>query len=133
MSILTPGNVYRRGLVVVTGVYIVLADYLLCVCDIPAEVRSRLRWGFRPFAQQTAVDRASHNLRCSWMVSLEVSEESKLIGGFFSLFFRALLSRGICLSAAKSRGFASALLSHLLLGRRVGQFWTLQERSALKI
>uniref|UniRef100_A0A1I7WI41 Uncharacterized protein n=1 Tax=Heterorhabditis bacteriophora TaxID=37862 RepID=A0A1I7WI41_HETBA len=54
-----------------TPIYIVLADYLLCVCDIPAEVRSRLRWGFRPFAQQTAVDRASHNLRCSWMGFVE--------------------------------------------------------------
>uniref|UniRef100_A0A1I7WY84 Uncharacterized protein n=1 Tax=Heterorhabditis bacteriophora TaxID=37862 RepID=A0A1I7WY84_HETBA len=51
--------------------YLVVADYLLCVSTIPAEVRNRLRWGFRLFVKQTTVDRCSG----------------------------ALLSRGICLSA----------------------------------
>uniref|UniRef100_A0A1I7X302 DUF772 domain-containing protein n=1 Tax=Heterorhabditis bacteriophora TaxID=37862 RepID=A0A1I7X302_HETBA len=50
--------------------YLVIADYLLYVSAIPAEVRKRLKWGFRLFAEQTADDRAE---------------------GF--------LSRGICLSA----------------------------------
>uniref|UniRef100_A0A1I7WBC5 Transmembrane protein n=1 Tax=Heterorhabditis bacteriophora TaxID=37862 RepID=A0A1I7WBC5_HETBA len=61
---------------------LVIAEYLLCVCAIPTEVRSRLKWGFRLFVEKTVDDRASHNLRCSWMVSLEVSEESKFIGAF---------------------------------------------------
>uniref|UniRef100_A0A1I7XCI9 NR LBD domain-containing protein n=1 Tax=Heterorhabditis bacteriophora TaxID=37862 RepID=A0A1I7XCI9_HETBA len=37
----------------------VIADYLLCLCAIPAEVRNRLKWGFPLFAKQTAVDRSS--------------------------------------------------------------------------
>uniref|UniRef100_A0A1I7WE37 Uncharacterized protein n=1 Tax=Heterorhabditis bacteriophora TaxID=37862 RepID=A0A1I7WE37_HETBA len=39
--------------------YLVAADYLLCVCAIPAEVRKRLKWGFRLFLKQIAVDQSS--------------------------------------------------------------------------
>uniref|UniRef100_A0A1I7WE29 Uncharacterized protein n=1 Tax=Heterorhabditis bacteriophora TaxID=37862 RepID=A0A1I7WE29_HETBA len=39
--------------------YLVIADYLLCVCAIPAEVRNRLGWGFRLFVKHTANDRTN--------------------------------------------------------------------------
>uniref|UniRef100_A0A1I7WVZ3 Uncharacterized protein n=1 Tax=Heterorhabditis bacteriophora TaxID=37862 RepID=A0A1I7WVZ3_HETBA len=38
----------------------------------------------------------------TWTVSLEDSEESKFIGGFFSLFFRAFLSRGFALVLSRA-------------------------------
>uniref|UniRef100_A0A1I7WBT0 Pkinase_fungal domain-containing protein n=1 Tax=Heterorhabditis bacteriophora TaxID=37862 RepID=A0A1I7WBT0_HETBA len=79
--------------------YLVIADYLLCVSAIPAEVRKRLKWGFRLFEKQTADDRADGKFRFTGRVSLEDSEESKF--GF--------VEPGLCLSALKSRGFASVL------------------------
>uniref|UniRef100_A0A1I7WK22 DUF772 domain-containing protein n=1 Tax=Heterorhabditis bacteriophora TaxID=37862 RepID=A0A1I7WK22_HETBA len=55
--------------------YLVIADYLLCVCGIPAEVRNRLKWGFRLFLGQTADDGANDRFRCPWTASLEDSEQ----------------------------------------------------------
>uniref|UniRef100_A0A1I7X0U4 Ig-like domain-containing protein n=1 Tax=Heterorhabditis bacteriophora TaxID=37862 RepID=A0A1I7X0U4_HETBA len=117
--------------------YLVIADYLLCQSAHPAEVRNRLKLGFRLLVKQIAVDRSIGTFRCTWTVSLEDSEECKFNGGFFSLFFRAFLSRGfasalsragalpqrsqepgLCLSALKSRGFASALSRAGALPRR---------------
>uniref|UniRef100_A0A1I7WU63 Transposase n=1 Tax=Heterorhabditis bacteriophora TaxID=37862 RepID=A0A1I7WU63_HETBA len=31
----------------------------MCVCALPAEVRSRLNWGFRLFVEQPGVDRVN--------------------------------------------------------------------------
>uniref|UniRef100_A0A1I7WG35 Uncharacterized protein n=1 Tax=Heterorhabditis bacteriophora TaxID=37862 RepID=A0A1I7WG35_HETBA len=53
-----------------------IADYLLCECALPAEVRNRPKSGFRLFAAQSQ------------------TTEPTFIGEFFSLFFRAFLSRG---------------------------------------
>uniref|UniRef100_A0A1I7XIR6 Anoctamin n=1 Tax=Heterorhabditis bacteriophora TaxID=37862 RepID=A0A1I7XIR6_HETBA len=101
--------------------YLVIADYLLCLSAIPAEVRKTLKWGFRLFVEQTADDRVDAKFQCTGTVCLEDSEQCKFIGECFSLFFRAFLSRG----------FASVLFPHLPFGRRVGQFWTLLKRLAL--
>uniref|UniRef100_A0A1I7X7F3 Uncharacterized protein n=1 Tax=Heterorhabditis bacteriophora TaxID=37862 RepID=A0A1I7X7F3_HETBA len=79
MDSLTHTECISSGLVVVDGVcYLIITDYLLCVCAILAEVRNRLEWGSPPFAEQTADDRASGDFSCTWT---------------------AFLSRGICLLA----------------------------------
>uniref|UniRef100_A0A1I7WXS3 Ig-like domain-containing protein n=1 Tax=Heterorhabditis bacteriophora TaxID=37862 RepID=A0A1I7WXS3_HETBA len=59
--------------------YLVIADNLLCVCTHPAEVRNRLKSGFRLFVKQIEVDRSTGEFQCTWTVSLEDSEESKLM------------------------------------------------------
>uniref|UniRef100_A0A1I7WT16 Transmembrane protein n=1 Tax=Heterorhabditis bacteriophora TaxID=37862 RepID=A0A1I7WT16_HETBA len=89
--------------------YLVIADYLLCVCAHPAEVRSRLKSGFRLLLRQIEVDRSTGEFQCTWTVSLEDSEECKFNDGFFSLFFRAFLSRGFALALSRAEAFALAL------------------------
>uniref|UniRef100_A0A1I7XQS7 Transposase n=1 Tax=Heterorhabditis bacteriophora TaxID=37862 RepID=A0A1I7XQS7_HETBA len=88
-----------------------MADHLLCVSAIPTEVRNRLRCGFRLFMgqPQTTEPMISFDAlgRCVWktprngFLEPQCSEEP-----------------GLCLSALKSRGFASVLFSHLPFGRR---------------
>uniref|UniRef100_A0A1I7WKD9 Uncharacterized protein n=1 Tax=Heterorhabditis bacteriophora TaxID=37862 RepID=A0A1I7WKD9_HETBA len=80
-NLVSAGYGYSRGLVIVEWggrwsdpgrfpfghlSYLVIADYLLCVCAFPAEVRKRLKWGFRLFARQIAVDRTVGKFRCTW-------------------------------------------------------------------
>uniref|UniRef100_A0A1I7WT46 DUF5745 domain-containing protein n=1 Tax=Heterorhabditis bacteriophora TaxID=37862 RepID=A0A1I7WT46_HETBA len=50
----------------------------------------------------------------------------------FLSIFQGFLEPRLCLSALKSRGFASALNSRLSFGRGVGYFWTLLKRLALR-
>uniref|UniRef100_A0A1I7XRH4 Transposase n=1 Tax=Heterorhabditis bacteriophora TaxID=37862 RepID=A0A1I7XRH4_HETBA len=79
-----------------------MADHLLCVSAIPTEVRNRLRCGFRLFMgqPQTTEPMISFDAlgRCVWktprngFLEPQCSEEP-----------------GLCLSALKSRGFASFL------------------------
>uniref|UniRef100_A0A1I7WE09 Secreted protein n=1 Tax=Heterorhabditis bacteriophora TaxID=37862 RepID=A0A1I7WE09_HETBA len=75
--------------------YLVVADHLLCVCAIPAEVRKRLKWGFRLFLKQIAVDQSSSHFLYTSTVSFEDFLRGKFTGEFSSRFFRVPFSHSL--------------------------------------